>query len=307
MKQEIGPQYSKDRQLDPSGFLEAARKHQSMFRAERLNLPYGWSEVKNYGNFLTPDDAKAGRIFYPGFGVLDAARNRYPTVSEKVYGNMLRSEHIPLNLFWPLNSDDGYRVRVFSALLGLPLNSVGPVQIEYAPSPRAEYLNDGTSFDAYIEYTDEQGLRGLVGIEVKYTERSYLLKRGSTEERTVNDRATSYFKVMADSRLYRDGCEAEVIKDEYRQIWRNHLLAESILLKHPERFAHATSMTLFPEGNKHMAKACAGYQGFLTGSDGKFIALTYERFIAVCREHALSQDYNEWLDYLEERYIVVQS
>lgn len=305
MSYDNGPQYPKDRQLDHSGFLEAARKHQSKFRAERLNLPYGWSEAKNYGNFLTPEDAKAGRIFYSGFGVLDAARKRYPTVSEKVYGNMLRSEHIPLNLFWPLNSDDGYRERVFSELLSVPMSSVGPVQIEYAPSPRTDYLNDGTSFDAYIEYTDKQGLHGLVGVEVKYTERAYVLKSGSTEERRVNDSSSPYFKVMADSRTYRGGCEAEMITDEYRQIWRNHLLAESILLKHPDRFAHATSLTLFPEGNKHMAKACAGYKKFLIGQDGKFIALTYERFIALCRAYAPSKEFNDWLDYLQERYIVV--
>lgn len=306
MKHEIGTQYSKDRQLDPSGFLEAARKHQSKFRAERLNLPYGWSEAKNYGNFLTPSDAKAGRNFYPGFGVLDAARKRYPTVSEKVYSNMLRSEHIPLNLFHPLNSDDALRMKVFSTLLNREMRSVRKIEIEYAPPLAAiNYLNDRTSFDAYVEYIDANDRNGLIGIEVKYTERAYPLKAGSKQERDVNDRATEYFKVMAGSGIYRDGSEADMITDEYRQIWRNQLLGESILLKHPDSFAYATSMTIFPEGNKHMAKACAGYQQFLTGPDGKFIALTYERFLSVCREHSTSKEFEDWLDYLQDRYIVV--
>ncbi|MBK6629528.1 MAG: hypothetical protein IPG35_18415 [Flavobacteriales bacterium] len=301
MSYDIGPQYPKDRQLDHTGFLEAARKHQSRFRAERLNLPF-----QNYGNFLTPEDAKAGRNFYPGFGVLDAAQRRYPTVSEKVYGNMLRSEHIPLNLFHPLNADDAFRLSVFSTLLNRPMLSVGKVEVEYVPPlPATNYLNDRTSFDAYFEYRDIEGRTGLVGIEVKYTEREYPLEAGSKQEREVNDRTTPYFKVMADSRIYREGCEADMITDEFRQIWRNQLLGESILLKHPDLFAHATLLTVFPEGNKHMTRACSGYKEFLTSPEGKFVALTYERFIAVCREYAPSKEFNDWLDYLQERYIVV--
>lgn len=305
MSTDVGPQYPKDRQLDPSGFLEAARLHQSKFRAERLRSPFGWNEVKKYGNFLAPEEAEAGRNFYPGFGVLDAARKRYPTTSEKVYANMLRSEHIPLNLFWPLNMDEVYRKQVFGALLGKSLNAVDHIQIEYAPSPKSEYLNDGTSFYAYTEFIDSDGKRGLVGIEVKYTERAYGLKRGSTEERTVNDRTSPYFKVMAESAIYRPGCEEQMITDDLRQIWRNHLLAESILLKHPERFVHATSLTMFPEGNTHMGKACSAYKSFLDCSEEKFMTLTYERFFEVCREHAPSTAFIEWLDYLEARYIVV--
>ncbi len=269
MSYDIGPQYPKDRQLDRTGFLEAARKHQSRFRAERLNLPF-----QNYGNFLTPEDAKAGRNFYPGFGVLYAARKRYPTVSEKVYGNMLRSEHIPLNLFHPLNTDDAFRLKVFSTLLNRPMISIGEVQVEYAPSPSSDYLNDRSSFDAYVEYEDADGRAGLIGIEVKYTEREYPLEAGSKQEREVNDRTTPYFKVMSNSRIYREGCEAEMITDEYRQIWRNQLLGESILFKHSDRFAHATLLTVFPEGNKHIIRACSGYKEFLITPEGKFVALT---------------------------------
>lgn len=301
----IGPQYSGDDGLDKSEFLKKARLHQSRFRAERLKLPHGWSKTKNYGNFLTPCDADAGCNFYPELGILEAARKRYPITSEKVYGNMLRSEHIPLNMLWPLNLDDKYRLQVFSDLLGEPLSTVDPIRIEFAPSPRSEYLNDGTSFDAYTESTDKEGRRGLIGIEVKYTERAYKLKHGSTEERTVNDRASIYFKVMAACGIFKPGCETQVITDDYRQIWRNHLLAESILLKHPERFAYATSLTLFPKGNKHMDDACTGYKSFLAAPDGRFMTLTYERFLDICQEHSPSPDFDKWLTYLQERYIVV--
>lgn len=35
------------------------------------------------------------------------------------------------------------------------------------------YLNDGTSFDTYIEYVDSNDQKGAIGIEVKYTENNY--------------------------------------------------------------------------------------------------------------------------------------
>lgn len=296
---EIGPQYPKDRQLDPSGFLEAARYHQSRFRAERLRLPY-----ENYGNFLTPEDSIAGRNFYSGSDVFSAARKRYPKHSVKVYGNMLRSEHIPLNLFHPLNSDDVLRMQVFSTLLHRPLRSVGQIIIEHAPSPAIDHLNDRSSFDAYFECQDHRGRTGLVGIEVKYTERAYPLKSGSKEERDVNDRTSRYFKVMARSNIFRTGTEPELITDEFRQIWRNQLLGESILQKNPDQLSFATLLMVFPERNQHVARACAGYSELLETTEGKFMGLTYERFISVCRSHARTREYTEWLDYLQDRYIV---
>ena len=125
MNCDVGPQYARDRQDDPSGFLEAARKHQSRFRADQLGVPF-----QKYGNFLTPDDAEKGKNFYSGLGVLEAARTRYPEVSKKVYANMLRSEHIPLNLFQPLNTDDAYRLMCFGSVIGVSMQSIRQVKIE---------------------------------------------------------------------------------------------------------------------------------------------------------------------------------
>ncbi len=297
MPHDLGPQYPNDR-VDISGFLKAARLHQSRFRAEKLRLPF-----QDYGNYLTEADARAGKNFYSALGVFAAARKRYPAFSDKVYANILRSEHIPLNLFHPLNTDDVYRLKVFSDLLDKPLRSISTIQIEYAPAPAANYLSDLSSFDAYAEYTSDTG-PGLIGIEVKYTERAYPLKLGSKQHREVNNPASRYFKVMSASGIYKPNSEPAMITDEYRQIWRNQLLGESILQNHPDRFAYATLITVFPSGNQHMTHACAGYARFLTHPKQKFIALTYEHFIDLCRQHVPSSQYADWLDYLQERYLV---
>lgn len=294
-----GPQYSGDDKADPSGFRAAARLHQSRFRAEVLGVPFD-----KYGNRLTASAAKSGLNFYSGFQIAEAATKRYPKLPVDVFANMLRSEHIPLNLFIPLNHDDDYRRLVFSALLGKKLRSIGPIRIEYAPSPAGDYLADKTSFDAYAEYEDAAGKPGLVGMEVKYSEREYPLKPGSKEDHEVHDRASKYYKVMNASRLYRAGSAPYLIKDEYRQIWRNQLLGESIVLRHPTLFAGATLMTFFPSRNGHIRRACDGYAEMLSGNESKFAAVTFERFIEICRKLAPSAEYGRWIDFLERRYIV---
>ena len=152
-----------------------------------------------------------------------------------------------------------------------------------------------------MEYESETG-RGLIGIEVKYTELR-VLAEVRIERRTRSERPNfTVLRCDVESQDFREGNESQLITDGYRQIWRNQLLGECILQK--DKFAHATLITMYPSANKHMTKACEGYRHFLASPDQKFVAPTYERFIRVCREHVPSKDYTDWLDYLQDRYIV---
>ena len=147
----VGKQYPKDDRTDPTDFLKRARQHQSDFRLNYLELPYD-----TYGNYLTKCDGEKGKNFYDGFGVFDAVR-AYRKYNKALYSNMLRSEHIPFNIFIPLDKDKNFCKKVFEEILQTNLESIDAVKIEYAPKPRKKYLNDGTSFDAYIEYTKVDG------------------------------------------------------------------------------------------------------------------------------------------------------
>lgn len=296
---DIGPQVAMDRQTDPSGFLEHARLHQSRFRAERLGVQCG-----RYGNYLLDSDARKGLNFFDGFDIQDAVRERFPTFSQNVYGNLLRSEHIPFNLFIPLNADDELRRRLFTTWLGMELKRVDEVRIEYAPMPRVEFLNDRTSFDAFVEYEDEAGLRGLVGIEIKYTEQPYPLGKGTKEDRDILDQSSAYYRVMAASGIYRDGWTKSLLRDEYRQLWRNQLLGESIQQRFRQRYAYASLMVLYPSGNIHVGDACKGYSALLKNPEYTFKALTYEQFILDVEGKTTSSSFVSWASYLRERYIV---
>ena len=296
--QEIGQQYSKDDRTDPSGFLRRARLHQSVFRAKHLDLPFD-----TYGNYLTKEDGEKGKNFYDGYGVFDAVK-KYRKYNKPLYSNLLRSEHIPFNIFIPLDKDRNYCKNVFSDILNLNIISIDKIEIEHAPKPKEKYLNDGTSFDAYIEYANYDGTKGMIGIEVKYTEKEYKLQANSKQEKDINDKNSLYFSVTNSCGLYKANAIEVLPTDKFRQVWRNHILGESILLADSNKFQHFTSLTLFPSDNSHFIKTSKEYIDLLTKNDNKFIALTYEDFFALLSKHCPDSNYKNWLDYLTTRYIV---
>jgi len=296
--QEIGKQYSKDDKTDPSGFLRRARLHQSVFRAEYLDLPFD-----TYGNYLTVEDGEKGKNFYDGFGIFDAVK-KYRKYNKPLYSNLLRSEHIPFNFFIPLDKDKNYCKKIVSDILKSNIASIDRIEIEYAPNPKEKYLNDGTSFDAYIEYTNYGDTKGMIGIEVKYTEKEYKLTANSKQEKDVKDKNSPYFSVTNKCELFKTNAIKVLPTDNFRQVWRNHILGESILLVDNCKFKHFTSMTLFPADNEHFIKTSKEYIDLLVSNDNKFIALTYEDFFALLGKHCPDSDFKNWLNYLITRYIV---
>jgi hypothetical protein len=299
--QEIGQQYSKDDRTDPSGFLRRARLHQSVFRANYLNLPFD-----TYGNYLTKADGEKGKNFYDGFEIFSAVR-KYRNYNKPLYSNLLRSEHIPFNIFIPLDKNRDYCKNVFSNLLKVDILSIDRIEIEYAPKPKENYLDDGTSFDAYIEYTSLDNSKAIIGIEVKYTEKEYKLKANSKQEKEVKDTNSKYFSVTNSCGLYKTNAIEVLPTDKFRQVWRNHILGESILLKDNDKFKHFTSLTLFPQDNLHFIKTSKEYIDLLLKNDNKFIALTYEDFFALLDKFCPDNNYKKWLEYLTARYIVRQN
>lgn len=296
--QEIGQQYANDDKTDKSGFLRKARLHQSIFRAEILELPFD-----TYGNFLTKVDGENGKNFYHDFGIFDEVK-KYRKYNKPLYSNMLRSEHIPFNIFIPLWKNRDFCLKVFNDIIKTEIISIDIIKIEYAPPEKEKYLNDGTSFDAYIEYTASDKSKGIIGIEVKYTEKEYKLVANSKQEKDINNKASKYFEVTEKCGLYKPDIIDVLPTDKFRQVWRNHILGESILLADSEKFKHFTSLTLYPEGNKHFISTSKEYINLLVNNEDKFIPLTYEDLFILLEKYCPNESYKKWINYLTQRYIV---
>ena len=153
-------------------FKARARAHQFAFKEGVLNDFY---DEKSPQVILSPNAAKQGLIFCDAYRDLikSKVKSFKPTM---LFSNMLRSEHIPYNIFTPMEDDLDAVALLFSEVIGERIAKIVAIRIEYAGcADRSEYLNDGTSFDTFIEYLSHDGHIGGIGLEVKFTERGYPL------------------------------------------------------------------------------------------------------------------------------------
>jgi hypothetical protein len=293
------------------------------------------------------DDAKDDlgfRIFYSGFRKeiteeIYAVRKNKPDMSiGPMVTNLLRSEHIPYNVFFPMTMDLTGAGNLFNNILGFErISSVSEISIEYNPGT----LSDGTAFDVFVKYNTSDNKIGGIGIEVKYTEKEYHLKKTDKNGRITKEykethdendgiRLAENYKIPSinsgwfksefiedihASAITRGHKPKHVVNDDYRQIWRNHLLGASMVLSndtetHLDEF---TSLTVFPEGNGHFSakRSKTGktlwkeYNEMLTTEGQATIKdLTFEKLFPLMRKYLRNvPKIDEWIDYLERRYI----
>jgi len=212
--------------------------------------------------------------------------------------NMLRSEHIPFNMFAPLIGRFDLAKKIFQSAFDIKIKCVKNIKIEFAPKPKESYLNDGTSFDVYVEYIDVQGKTSALGIEVKYTEREYAV--GSREKENVENGALKYWTLTTRSGQFIDETKEKLSSDKMRQIWRNHLLG--LAMKDKDELNEFTSITVYPSGNMHFTEALSDYHNLMNPEFKKsVIGCTFEKFINSIDDE---KEILNWKNYLSTRYIL---
>ena len=296
MKYQLGNQYPLD-----DDFKAKARKHQSLFRKDFLQVDFD-----EYGNRLKEKDASNFLNFYPEMGVIETLKERYPKYSKGLYADMLRSEHIPFNVFAPLKKDLNHAQTVFNQLLNnIEIKKITNIEIEYAPKPASQFLNDRTSFDAFIEFSTASDEKGFLGIEVKYTEHEYKLKTDSKEEKDVNNPDSLYNQISKNQNLFVPGALSLLKSDKLRQIWRNHLLGESMLIHPSFNFKHFISVILYPAGNTHFVEVIPEYQSLLLPNQKhKLQGFTFESYFDALSHSISDNAFKKWMKYLQSRYII---
>ena len=284
-------------------FKTKARAHQFAFKEEVLNDFYN---EKNPQVILSPDSAKNGLIFCDIYR--DFIRSRIDNKTFKttaLFSNMLRSEHIPYNIFTPMEEDLNGATTLFNHIIGGGINKITKIRIEFAGQvDKSNYLKDGTSFDTFIEYETTDGTPGGIGIEVKYTENSYRL--GEKEGWDIKDISHPYHNITRESQYFIPDLDIHIFlkANNIRQIWRNHILGFAMLKRGDiKRFHH---IHLYPKGNTHFdAHALPDYKILLTDKGKEsFIDLTFESLFDMMNQTFSSSKQLEWIEYLQKRYIV---
>ena len=120
----------------------------------------------------------------------------------------------------------------------------------------------------------------------------------------MENKSSRYYVISEKCQLFKPGALDVLPENEFRQIWRNQLLGESILIADNEKFKNFTSLTIFPKGNLHFVQASREYMEMLINNEDRFASITYEDFLSACKTCCPNEKYSKWIDYLEERYIV---
>lgn len=284
-----------------NAFKKAARLHQSRFRVEELGI----TESRDFGNQLIPEDANLGKNFYTDWpGLFDQVQARRDLKDSPLYYDMLRSEHIPFNLFGPLVGEPELAKTVFNPWVSGAINEVKAIRFEYAPKPRHKFLDDRTAFDVYVEYKHIDSIKGAIGIEVKFTERAY--RYGITEKTRMEDPDSLYNVLTEDSKLFIPSQKNILRERSYKQLWRNQLLGVAMMDPNKCNLSRFLSIVIYPAGNKHYQQTCSQYQEFIRPECRRdsFFHMTFEDYFGSCELVANTTEQNEWVQYLQKRYIV---
>jgi hypothetical protein len=290
----LGPQYPGD-----DDFTARMRKHQSWWRSDRLRVGWGTDQKgKPYGNYLLESDAAAGlnflrpSIYRCARGRIVSGRGVEPF---RCLRNLLSSQPMAFNLFGPLCADRVLAARLLDPLLPGGVSDAA-VFVEWAPEPAVQYLADATSFDVAVRYKTRSGERAIAGIETKLTEPFSPKSYGLNDHRTA-----TYRRIAGKSAVWSDPMDDRLTDRRWNQVWRNHLLVESI--RQQEQGLRGCQVIVHHEEDHRCAKNVSQYRDFLVEPDQTFRCLTLGKLVTTWRQLLSGMHHLRWLDDFEDRYL----
>ncbi len=293
----LGPQYAQDNFL-----AQRMRKHQSWYRANELNLPYGAGPGPNdtslYGNMLTRVDGEAGLNFLSP-EIFEVVKDRIvqgggAVERYRLLHNMLSSQPMCFNLFGPLVRDRILAKTLLETLVPEKISEVTLVKIEWSPMPACEYLNDHTAFDAFIEYRTIDGQLFGLGIETKLSE---------PFSQKVYDRPEYRRWMQHSDAPWLPESWNNVQAIDHNQLWREHLLAVAMYTRPGSTYEQVRLMLVHHALDIECEKKYSNYKKLLKDGDDTFFSLSLDQIVARWLSVVKRDDQVNWLKSFEKRYV----
>jgi hypothetical protein len=277
-------------------FQRTVRLRQALWR-EKQGYPIGLNDGHPLGTRLRMPDAERCLWNYLTEGIREVVRAEVidgPPIKGRLFGqprifdDLLSSQPLCFNLFGEMKRALPLATRVLQRLLPGKIASVRRIEIEHSPgrgNPR--YTADNSAFDVYVEYESPLEHTGFLGIEVKYHENL---------RDQLADHRPRYDEIARDMGCFHTGGLVAVRGKPINQLWRDHMLAGSMLLA--DGWKHGQFVVLYPADNVHAAAAVEKYRACLADSS-TFDAWTLERFVAALEAEAPGG----WTAQLRDRYL----
>lgn len=294
--------------ISPSdnAFTAKSRFLQSWYRVNVLNQtdfgfgPEEFSKIK-YGNILVNGKTTGTNFLSPEIFQYAQFRTQFlkngETIKDyRLYNNMLSSQPMCFNLFYPLKKlferDYKRACKVFrNCFPSLNINKVLAVEIEYLPYPITEYLNDRTAFDAMLLYVSDSGERNILAIETKYVE-----KLGTNPSSDLSKQ----IDLVKNSTMFNEDGKKEVSKG-FGQLGRNFLLAEKFRMEN--RLDKAYAVVIAPEENGSSQMEITDFHGNMNPEfHDRLFFISLQDFIKRINNKP-TQAIKNWIELFEKRYL----
>lgn len=283
-------------QKGENAFQRRARLLQCLWREER-GWPAGAEGERVIGSRLQMPHAREALTNFLTDSIRQVVRTEVLETSsrlirpDRLFANLLSSQPLCFNLFGELATDLELAKRfLLRRLVGV--ERVDGVDFEWSPGRGDErFTGDKSAFDVFIRYTDDRGIAGFVGIEVKYHE---ALRDSAAKLRPRYGEVADAMGCFASAR------RAQLEKAPLQQIWRDHLLAGSVL-QSDLGFGRGCFAFLYPKGNLACGAAADDYRACLV-DDATFAVWTMEGVVEDLREAGATS----WLDAFHDRYLAFE-
>lgn len=316
-----------------SSFRARAEAQQRRFRAQVLKIGHG-----EHAHWLSEDDADRGANFYGRAytEVLARADTGKGVDRARTLVNMLSSQAMCFNIFGNLQTGEGLAIATKALRRFLPtIREVKRIHIEYTPSNAIfgdQSGRGGVDCDALIEYGATNGGGGLLAIETKFVEVEFStcsFRKRTAKAGTHRDscpQGTCHGQdfsgcLYASKKGYRywdqslqlgtlkpsllRGCDPCPFGGGLWQLWVNHTLVHSEA--HERHLQAAAFAVCAPEGNDALLKGgetIAAFRNVLT-DPASMLLITLEDLVgALASSVGPDRFWQDWVDYLRQRYLV---
>jgi hypothetical protein len=206
---------------------------------------------------------------------------------DRLRRNLLSSQPLAFNLFGFLKRHPR-AVIAWLASLGIEAPDA-EVRIEWAP-PRKGHLDTGSAFDVAVIYTAHDGTRGLVAVEVKYSE--------GLDAQRINPSAT-VLDATRTSGHWRSGASDRLREPRLAQVWLNTLLAQSCADRTEEGITRSLTVVMACGADAKALSSTADVKAELTEAGG----LVWCPFESVLDAVRAVPETAEWSAWFQKRYL----
>ena len=274
------------------------RALQSWYRENILQLPPGLEGETPRANLLPAAavEADASLNFLRDGQIAAYVKDRANLVVElggtlekqRLMHNLLSSMPLCFNIFGKLRSERAAAARVLARLYDLPIAAIDEIEVEWAPADHP--LQDRTAFDAWVAYRTDEGRRGFLGVETKYTE--------PFSERPLHrlDRYRGWNDFSGSG--FQPGATDALAVPATAQLWRNALLAVAVRADGDWELGHVAVLAL--EGDPGVTAALGGLRGQHRDLGSLVRSATLEQLVRIARDEPTLES---WANAFEQRYL----